>query len=603
MIVRRMGRIWSTSLGAVALALLLLPASAVATTQEMAIQPDGKIVLIGRVWPEAGAIARLNPDGSLDSSFGEGGFVIDRRLPGFRALALQPDGRIVGAAVGGSNLTRYLPDGTPDPSFAGGGVGGTDEPQEETSFFAGYGPSAIVIRPDGSIVVATISRLGEAEAESWVRRYGSAGGPLEAIGHVPKPGPFSSARISDLLEEPDGSLIGAGSISNYGGNQLTEPLLARFVPGSGLDFDPSFGGGAGLIRPAFPGKVHQGNDFRAITADEGRLLTAGSAAGTFVVARFNQGGNLDPGFGEGGFVAPPIQGPAGEPTAVNRDFARSWAEDVAVTSSGSILAGGGTSQWATWEFTSKAPVCKGCMQPMLARFSADGHLDPNFGSGGLLRLAKPDGSLFEGKVEEVTPLPDGKVLVAGTLPSFRTSYAPFVARLNEDGSYDPSFGQGGLVTPDFPCSDQSEEQLRRLGCTPSAQVKLRLKRPHSRRPALFLQVRTNLDWAGIHALTLTLPKGLRMAPGFKARLRVGGLGKGVRVHVYGRGHARRSEVLSLYGRGASDEVRIRLLRGAFEARGRRFRQRRKLAFKVGAEFEDARWGEWAGRDTVARSVG
>ncbi|MGN6216833.1 MAG: hypothetical protein ACTHN7_07745 [Solirubrobacterales bacterium] len=565
----------------------------------MAVQPDGKIVLIGKAWPEAGALARLNPDGSLDPSFGEGGFVIDHRLPGFRALALQPDGRIVGAAVGGSNLARYLPDGTPDPSFAGGGVGGTDEPEQEHSLFANYGPSAIVIRPDGSIVVAAIRQLGEGEAESWVRRYGSDGGLLEAVGHISRPGPFSFAAISDLLEEPDGSLIGAGSIDNYGGNRLTEPLLARFVPGSGADFDPSFGGGAGLVRPSFPRKGNLDNAFAVIAADEGKLLAAGTASGTFVVARFDQDGNLDPSFGEGGFVAPPIQRPAGEPPPAYGESASSRVEDVAVMPSGGILAAGGTSQWGTWEQAGKVPLCKGCQQPMLARFAADGHLDPSFGSGGLLRLAKPDGTTFDGKVEQVAPLPDGKALVAGAV----TSFAPFVARLNPDGSYDPSFGRDGLVTLRFPCSDQSEAQRRQAGCTASAKVELRLRRPRSRHPALFLRVRPNLDWAGIDVLSLTLPAGLRVTRGFKAKLRVRGVDKRIKVHVSVPRRRRRGEILYLHGLGNVGEVRVQLRRGALGAHGRNFRLRRRLAFEVEAEFEYARWGGWAGRDTVVRRVG
>ena len=70
----------------------------------VAIQPDGKIVLAGEMWPPFAALARVNPDGSLDPSFGQGGFVVDRRLPVLKSIALQPDGRILAGAVEGFRL-------------------------------------------------------------------------------------------------------------------------------------------------------------------------------------------------------------------------------------------------------------------------------------------------------------------------------------------------------------------------------------------------------------------------------------------------------------------------------------------------------------------
>ena len=53
---------------------------------------------------------------------------------------------------------------------------------------------------------------------------------------------------------------------------------------------------------------------------------------------------------------------------------------------------------------------------MLAKFDSSGHLDPGFGSGGLLRLAKPDGNTFVGEVEQVATLADGRYLVKGSTP-------------------------------------------------------------------------------------------------------------------------------------------------------------------------------------------
>src|SRR5688500_14901204 len=65
----------------------------------MAIQPDGKIVVVGQgVGPGHGpnwesAVVRFNPDGSLDTSFGGTGIVINPISHfGFSSVAIQPDG-------------------------------------------------------------------------------------------------------------------------------------------------------------------------------------------------------------------------------------------------------------------------------------------------------------------------------------------------------------------------------------------------------------------------------------------------------------------------------------------------------------------------------
>ncbi|MEZ4597694.1 MAG: hypothetical protein R3C32_13260 [Chloroflexota bacterium] len=98
----------------------------------MAVQPDGRIVLTGRVLLGTESqfeTLRLEPDGALDTTFGDGGSVrTDWRDDMEAALdvALDAEGRIVVAGrAGDSNtnfaLVRYLPDGSVDTSFADGG--------------------------------------------------------------------------------------------------------------------------------------------------------------------------------------------------------------------------------------------------------------------------------------------------------------------------------------------------------------------------------------------------------------------------------------------------------------------------------------------------
>src|SRR5205085_679167 len=101
----------------------------------VAVQPDGKVVVAGGGgsgsyvlgqsysydYDGSGfAVARYNPDGTPDSTFGTGGraSVASSDSPG--AVAILPDGKIL--LVGGRTAVRYNADGTPDATFGTGGV-------------------------------------------------------------------------------------------------------------------------------------------------------------------------------------------------------------------------------------------------------------------------------------------------------------------------------------------------------------------------------------------------------------------------------------------------------------------------------------------------
>jgi uncharacterized delta-60 repeat protein len=148
--------------------------------EDVVLQPDGKIVLAGwtstlETW--VSAVARFDPDGSLDAGFGDGGKVFtslraaDEASFG-RAVALQPDGKILLAGgvgnLSGFALARYEPDGSLDPAF---GVDG----KLVTLFKAGNAyrwaeAYAVAVQPDGKIVAAGTSTDGFALARYLVTR-------------------------------------------------------------------------------------------------------------------------------------------------------------------------------------------------------------------------------------------------------------------------------------------------------------------------------------------------------------------------------------------------------------------------------------------------
>jgi uncharacterized delta-60 repeat protein len=579
-------------------ALLALLVSAPSQAASLQVQPDGRIVVLGNVWPPFGAIARLQPDGSLDPGFGQEGFVLDRRLPSLQALALQPNGHIVAAAAGGSQIARYLPDGTPDPSLGSGGVAGADELDQPHFHYADYGPEAVIVRPDGSIVVGETHSLGAGDGEAVVRRYDATGNPIETAGRVPRAQQITSSSLTDLIEAPDGSLLGAGS-SYEASIYRALPVLARFLPGSGTDFDPAFGAEPGLVRSTL------GADSRsvpahliALTSSGEDLLAAGQTRGTFLLARFKPNGELDPSFGEGGFVAPPIIGPGG---------GTSLAASLAGMGDGSVVLAGKTSAWSTGTFTKDGPLCSKCPQPMLARFKPNGELDPAFGSGGLLHLSMPDGGTLEGAVEQIAAFADGKILISGFTrqAQYTGTKETFVARLNPNGSYDPSFGDHGLAVVGFPCNDPDPARQRAAGCLPAEVVTMRLSGFGHRRPSLHLRVLPNLPWAALRSVTLYLPRGMRLAKGFGSKLRVSAVGDSVgkwRIHGSRLGSGRAKTVLQISRLGRTSEVQVRLGRGSLEDLRARLRHREPV-FRVEAGFTPADWDIDLGSQVVRRRAG
>ena len=122
----------------------------------LAFQSDAKIVTGGPTGPTGGdfAVSRYTPDGELDPSFG---IVKIPLVLSLHAVAFEPDGKvIIGGSTGESGsdfaLTRYGPDGKLDASFGTGGTVSTDVGGSDS------GMRAIALQPDGRIVVAGLGR-------------------------------------------------------------------------------------------------------------------------------------------------------------------------------------------------------------------------------------------------------------------------------------------------------------------------------------------------------------------------------------------------------------------------------------------------------------
>jgi uncharacterized delta-60 repeat protein len=239
------------------------------------LQPDGRIVAVGRAGSFSIAAARYNADGSLDPSFGTGGQVIVSLPQGFDVggAALQPDGKVVIVGAYPSSpfvqrdfaLFRLLPGGAPDPSFGANGLVTSDFGQIETG-------RSVIVLGDGRLVVAgwrspTTADTGDFAlvrymADGTLDTTFGSGGLATADSGVPD-------LPNQLIRLPNGKLLVAGSTNLVGAPE--DFLLARFLPDGALD--TSFGVG-GFLRKDF--NAGQDEIHAVAIAGPDLILAAGS---------------------------------------------------------------------------------------------------------------------------------------------------------------------------------------------------------------------------------------------------------------------------------------------------------------------------------------
>lgn len=283
----------------------------------MALQPDGKIVMVGGS-TDAFMLARYNTDGSLDSSFGTGGKVTTDLIPGgivqevANGVAIQPDGKIV--VIGHTRsglpfsfaLARYNPGGSLDTSF---GVGG-----KVTTGVSGRA-FAVALQSDGKIVVAGDDTVSE---DFRLARYTSTGTLDAGFGTAGQVTTDLGGRVNvarNLVLLPDGDLLVSGDPFGSSGTSLEHTDLARYnADGSP---DPSFGTGGKLTLGGQ--RVGRG----LVRQPDGKLVLVGSlssGSGTtattdFALMRLNADGGLDTTFGNAGSVSTDVT--AGQPDSAN----------------------------------------------------------------------------------------------------------------------------------------------------------------------------------------------------------------------------------------------------------------------------------------------
>lgn len=401
------------------------------------------------------ALAEYNTDGTLDSSFGNGGIVTtdvigagpgQSNQAGLSGLAFQGT-QIVAAGNAGSRgcLVRYNPDGSLDTTFNGTGRYAIDQPNFNYSIDdRGIAP---FVTSDGGIFLIgsdfnSHSVFNSAQIGSWdviVQKltvggtldgsFGSAGQAITPLTMPSGDGDFGPA-ISITL--PDNKIVMATTAKGWNLNSF----LARYNPDGSLDTTFGNGGIVPMMASTAAGEGAVSSVSEALSLQtqavggQLKLLVGGrfnidGFDNVIGIWRYNLDGSIDSTFGANGFAS------CAGFTVYPNGFPPN-AVGLAVQGDGKILETGETNH--------------GTDDMAVARFNADGSLDTSFGSGG---LASVD---FGGNQDYATCIgidSSGRIVLGGYSISGVTGADFAVARLTPDGAIDNTFGNNGTNTTDF----------------------------------------------------------------------------------------------------------------------------------------------------------
>jgi uncharacterized delta-60 repeat protein len=284
----------------------------------LALQPDGKIIVGGdftRFNSDSNVsdgVVRLNPDGTLDTSFNYGpGARGTNNLTDLRAvtaLALQPDGKILiggsftsynGDANASDCVARLNPDGTLDTSFNYGSQSGVSGARFLTNpLIVPLPVHTLALQPDGKIIIGgRFSHYnGDEAAGDGVARL-NPDGTLDTSFNYGSTELFNFVEFYATALQPDGKVLIGGHFENFNGDPNVSHNIARLNPDGTLDTSFNYGSGKGTDFPPLRTLVLQPDGQILIGGDF--LKYNGDTKTSHQVARLNTDGTLDTSFNYG----------------------------------------------------------------------------------------------------------------------------------------------------------------------------------------------------------------------------------------------------------------------------------------------------------------
>jgi len=416
------------------------------------VLPDGKIVLGMSYYNGiySGGTTRINPNGSRDMDYSITG-PNDMHI---RSMALQGSGKII---LGGSfteymdnfsqpynRIGRYNSDGTKDETFLiGSGFNhivrkvivlpddkilvfgyfttyqGTSamrivklnaDGTRDNTFTVGTGFDNLVydavLQPDGKIVAAGRFYLVQGAAHSKIVRF-NADGTIDPT--FVSPGYIDGEEgITSIALQSDGKILLRGDFSSIGSS--SKGGIARLNTDGSID--NSFETGIGMFNNATNPSAEYG---KIAIAPDGKIVTStmryqGLPFNGYV--RLEPNGAIDATFNVG----------QGTDRAVKGDLLDGWINEGSISfdANGKILIG------------YFAETFDDYFSPGYVRLNNDGSVDHSFNVG----------KAFKGKVLTLAKQPDGKILAGGVFSSYNATLSKRLARINTNGSIDPTFNIG-----------------------------------------------------------------------------------------------------------------------------------------------------------------
>lgn len=441
------------------------------TTTIMFERTSGKLPFLLSYLLHAGLL--LGQPGTLDPTFGTDGITITAAVGNddqVADLAVQQDDRIVvvGNTVTAGNydimVLRYTADGFPDETFGANG-------RVQLSFGTGNDVAyAVALQTDGKIVVGGSTAVGSVNRALLVRLlpdgsldpdFGTNGRVISAIGSS-----SHSSSVRDLVIQPDGKLLAGGRATNNTSNR-TFFMVARYNPSGTNDvsFDQE---GYALVDVGLDGIDDLGTCIGLL--NDGRIMLGGytliNSNNRFALVRMLADGSQDyANFNLNGSYILDLSSGSDQAEAM-----------VLLPDGTTVLAGRGASQFALLgvsELGYQSPTFGTTLTPIgtfaqafdavlqpwdktiavgrslgndgdaltLARYDAQGDLDPSFGTNGIVTTAVPpytNAALYGVGLQS-----DGSIVVAGRVGNSSQANNVLVARYAND------FTTGATASPAF----------------------------------------------------------------------------------------------------------------------------------------------------------
>ena len=326
----------------------------------LVIQNDGALLVIGsQVANTVGSsiVARLRDDGSLDTSYGNGGIASEGAGDG---LLLSDGGLIVVRSEGGNgalSVAKLTTSGQLDVTF------GTNGRSANV-----LGGRNLLLEANGKILTGTGTVL------SRVNQTGQPEASLNSLVSIQIPGGVGP---KGMAADVDGSIVLAG-IDVFDGDTFLRVL--RLLPNGAPDSTFGVGGIQDILlqSPFVSGEISSvviDPMHRVLIAAEADMSCASGICAVLAVARLLRTGEMDTTFGVAGFTTVPG-------VAI-------YGANVALQPDGKILVAG------NGRFSSGLTKT----QVFVARFTDGGQLDPTFASTGIAqRDVAPDNSPNSGDV-------------------------------------------------------------------------------------------------------------------------------------------------------------------------------------------------------------